>query len=464
MKSLGTRNRIPSSFRDPSGFLFKRDGLIYRQVNTVYKENYDHLINSGLYEALVNAGFLIPHDVVPTEPAELDNAYKIIRPELVEFISYPYEWCFSQLKDAALTTLKIQKTAQEFGMSLKDCSAYNIQFRKGKPVFIDTLSFEKYHEGRPWVAYRQFCQHFLAPLALMTYKDVRLNQLLRVYIDGVPLDLASSLLPFRTNFSFSLLAHIHLHARSQKRFADKSSIDTSRYKVSRLSFMGLVDNLESSIRKLTWQPKGTEWAEYYKDTNYSEDALKHKKQIVAEFLDKLIPKTVWDLGANVGIFSRIASDKGIPTISFDIDPAAVERNYLECVAEGETKILPLLIDLTNPSPGIGWENNERMSLFERGSADVVLALALVHHLAISNNVPLSKIAFFLSRICNSLIIEFVPKSDSQVQRILATRDDVFPNYTQSAFENDFGIYFNTRRSVRIKDSERILYLMHKIEK
>ena len=279
-------------------------------------------------------------------------------------------------------------------MSLKDCSAYNIQFRKGKPVFIDTLSFEMYHEGQPWVAYRQFCQHFLAPLALMSYRDVRLNQLLRVYIDGVPLELASSLLPLRTRFIFSFLTHIHLHARSQKHYADKT-VDISGKRVSRLSFLGLINNLESAVKKLRWQPGGTEWAEYYKDTNYSSDAIEHKGQIVAEFLDKVNPKTVWDLGANVGMFSRIASNKGINTISFDIDPAAVEINYLECVKKGESHILPLVLDLTNPSPGIGWQNAERMSILERGPTDTVMALALVHHLAISNNVPFVKIAEFL---------------------------------------------------------------------
>jgi len=454
---------VPASFRDPSGFLFKRGGSIYRQVNAIYKDNYDQLMTSGLYEALVNAGLLIPHDAFHIEFAESDKAYKIIKPELIEFISYPYEWCFSQLKDAALTTLKIQKTALDFGMSLKDCSAYNVQFKKGKPIFIDTLSFEKYHEGQPWVAYRQFCQHFLAPLALMSHRDIRLNQLFRVYIDGVPLDLASSLLPLRTRFSFSLLPHIHLHAGSQKHYASRS-VDTSRYKINRLSFLGLVDSLESSITGLKWRPKGTEWVDYYRDTNYSADGLQHKKQIVAEFLDKLNPKNVWDLGGNVGMFSRIASDKGIPTTCFDIDPAAIERNYLECVAKGETDILPLLIDLTNPSPAIGWASEERTSLLERGPADMVLALALIHHLAISNNVPLTKIADFLSSICNSLIIEFVPKSDSQVQRLLSTREDIFFEYTQQAFEKEFERHFTVLRSQGIKESARTLYLMQRIMK
>ncbi len=389
-----------------------------------------------------------------------DRVYKTIEPELIPFISYPYEWCFSQLKNAALTTLEIQKTALNFGMSLKDSSAYNIQFRKGKPIFIDTLSFEKYSEGQLWVAYRQFCQHFLAPLALMSYKDIRLNQLLRVYIDGVPLDLASSLLPNRTRFSFSILSHVHLHAKSQKYFSNKS-VTVNSQKMSRSSFLGIINSLETAVRKLKWQPNDTEWADYYQDTNYTSKVFERKKQIIVEFLDIIKPKNIWDIGANTGIFSRIAGNRKIQTISFDIDPAAVEKNYLDSLKKKETDILPLLLDLTNPSSGIGWENQERMSLLERGPVEAVFALALIHHLAISNNLPLSKIAEFFAKICNYLIIEFIPKKDTQVQRLLSTREDIFPNYTQDAFENKFEQYFKIKKSIKIKDTYRILYLMEK---
>jgi ribosomal protein L11 methylase PrmA len=457
---MQTRSRVPGSFRDPSGYLFYRDGLVYRQVNSVYAELYDQLVDSGLYQALADADLLIPHQEVEVEPAESTNAYKVIQPEQIPFISYPYEWSFSQLKDAALTTLEIQKRALEFEMSLKDCSAYNIQFRKGKPVFIDTLSFESYREGHPWVAYRQFCQHFLAPLALMDTTDVRLNQLLRVYIDGVPLDLASALLPARSRLSFALLSHIHLHARSQQTFAEKP-VDVSGHKVSRLSFRGLIDNLERAVHKLKWEPQGTEWVDYTEDTNYSAGALQQKGELLSAFLDKTDSKVVWDLGANTGGFSRVAAGKGILTVSADVDPACVEVNYLRCVKERETNVLPLLLDLTNPSPGAGWESQERTSLIERGPADTVLALALVHHLAISNNLPLDRVAAFFSRICNWLIIEFVPKSDSQVQRLLLTREDIFPDYSQQAFERAFGRDFDVHESVRIEDSERTLYLMEK---
>jgi ribosomal protein L11 methylase PrmA len=460
MDELKPNENVLSSFRDPSGFLFYRDGLIYRQINISYKRNYDRLMNSGLYKALTDTELLIPHEEVNIDSSAPDKAYKIIKPEPIPFISYPYEWCFSQLKDAALTTLEIQKKSLNFGMSLKDCSAYNIQFRKGKPILIDTLSFEEYREGQPWVAYRQFCQHFLAPLALMSYKDIRLNQLLRVYIDGIPLDLASSLLQFRTRFVFSLLTHIHLHAKAQEHFADKA-VNITRGQVTRLSFMGLVDSLESAIRKLKWKAQSTEWGDYYEDTNYSPEGLQHKRQIVSDFLNKIVPKIIWDLGANVGMFSRIASDKGICAISFDIDPVAVERNYLQCIEKGETRILPLLFNLTNPSPGIGWDNKERMSLFERGQADTVFALALIHHLAISNNLPFNKIVDFLNKICSSLIIEFIPKEDSQVQRLLSTREDIFSNYTQQVFEREFEKYFMIQNSIKVKDSKRTLYLMIK---
>jgi len=450
---------VSGSFRDPSGFLFLNNGELYRRVSFFYKEHYDHLMVSGLYNKLIKKELLIPHSEVDIDCEQSKDAYKVLKPKLVNFISYPYEWCFSQLKKAALTTLEIQNIAMEFGMSLKDSSTYNIQFVEGKAVLIDTLSFEKYQEGSPWIAYRQFCQHFLAPLALMARKDIRLNQLLRIYIDGIPLDLTSSLLPLKSRLSFTLLTHIHLHARTQQRYA-KKTVNIKR-KMSRLSFLGLIDNLESAIKKLKWHPKGTEWSDYYEDTNYSTDALEHKKRIIAEFLDEISPKNVWDLGANVGMFSRLASDKGVDTISFDIDPAAVEKNYLDCVAQGETKILPLLIDLTNPSSGIGWQNNERMSLIDRGPADTVLALALIHHLAISNNVPLNQIAEFFSTICNSLVIEFVPKSDSQVKRLLSTRENIFDNYLQPVFEEEFGRYFKIIRSEVITDSERTLYLMEK---
>lgn len=453
-------NTHPASFRDPGGFIFTKSGRLYRQINLSCRDDYDHLASSGLLEKLTSQGFLVPHEEADIALAQTGDAYKVIEPELVPFISYPYEWSFSQLKDSALLTLNVQKQSFEAGMSLKDCSAYNIQFIDGRPVLIDTLSFEKYVEGSPWVAYRQFCQHFLAPLALMSMRDVRLGRLSQLFIDGVPLDMASSLLGFGSYFRFSLLTHIHLHAKSQKRFNAKA-YDTGARKMSPVSFLGLIDNLERAIEKLTWTADSEVWADYYDHTNYSEESFEDKKEIVNEYLSIISPSNVWDIGGNVGLFSRIPAKLGINTVSFDVDSAAVERNYLECKKEGDRNLLPLVLDLSNPSPGIGWEHSERESIIARAPADMVFALALIHHLAIANNVPLNKIARFFSRICSSLLVEFVPKEDSQVKRLLSTREDIFPGYNRPSFEDEFEKYFTIEKSRNIRGSARTLYLMRK---
>lgn len=452
--------RLSASFRDPSGFLFSRNGVLYRQINRIYEKDYVQLMNSGLYAKLVKAGLLIPHAEVEQAPVEDEAAFKVIQPERVPFISYPYEWSFSQLKDTALATLSIQKRALKHGMSLKDASAFNIQFVRGKPALIDTLSFEIYKEGQPWVAYRQFCQHFLAPLALMSCRDVRLNQLLRVYIDGVPLDLASSLLPVGTKFNFGLLAHIHIHAGAQKRYSDKA-ITPRKGGMSQRAMIGLIENLEGAVRKLSWEPAGTEWGAYYKETNYSDPAFEHKKQLVREWSAWQKPALIWDFGGNTGVFSREAACSGAFIVSFDIDPAAVEQNYRAVKVNKEQNLLPLVLDLTNPSPAIGWDNQERNSFSSRGPADMGLALAIVHHLAISNNVPLPQLADFFAARCKTLVIEFVPKSDSQVQRLLASREDIFPTYIREGFEAAFAGRFNIHKAESVRDSERMLYLMQK---
>ena len=233
--------------------------------------------------------------------------------------------------------------------------------------------------------------------------------------------------------------------------------------MSRRSLLGLIDNLEAAVKKLRWQPRGTEWHNYYETTNYGPEALSHKKRLVARFLEMINPppRSVWDLGANTGPFSRIASDKGIQTISLDIDPSSVEKNYRECVKKRESNILPLQLDLTNPSPNLGWANQERMSLLERGPAQTVFALALIHHLVISNNVPLDKVANFFANICDSLIIEYVPKSDSQTQRLLANREDIYSDYTEQTFEKEFTRLFSVVSSEKIMNSQRTLYLMRK---
>ena len=446
-----------SSFRDRSGFLFYYENEIYRIINFSYKKQYEKFMNSELYQKLEEKNLIITHSEIENLDIDCDY-YKIIKPEKIPFISYPYEWSFSQLKDAALLTLRIQKAAMKYGMTLKDGSAFNIQFHNGHPIFIDTLSFEIYEEGQIWKPYKQFCQHFLAPLALISKKDVRLNLLSKIFIDGIPIDLAAKLLPKTTFGNFGLMAHIHAHAKSQKHYEDKDA-KIKQKTFSKRSFEGLIESLKSSIEKMAWNEDNTEWGDYYSDTNYTEKSFEEKKQFISLAIDQVKPKLVWDMGANTGVFSRLASTKGINTISYDIDPLAVEKNYLLSSQNSEQNILPLILDLTNPSSGIGWNHNERMSIIQRGPADMVFALALVHHLAISNNVPLNKLAEFFSQISKFLIIEFVPKSDSQVKRLLLTRDDIFENYDEKNFEIEFSKFFKIINSKKILDSERTIYIM-----
>ncbi len=451
-------NSLGSSFRDPSGFLFRYEGKLYRQVNKVNQEDFMLLQSSGLYDRLVQKGLLIPHTMAHEELAQSSEALCIIQPELIPFISYPYEWSFSQLKDAALTTLRIQKIALKKGMTLKDASAYNIQFHQGRPLLIDTLSFIAYEEGQPWVAYRQFCQHFLAPLALMAMRDVRLGALLRTGIDGIALDLAASLLPLRSRLNPGLLMHLHAHAASQKKHQDKGQSGKST-RVSKKSLLGIVNSLTGVIRKLNFKQGQSEWGDYYSNTNYSRESLETKRSLVKSMMARTEAKTVWDMGANNGYFSRVASDQGINTVAFDIDPVAVEMNWREVKEKQEKFLLPLLMDLTNPSSGLGWAHAERESLLERGPADLVLALALIHHLAISNNVPLPLLAEFFALSGRWLIVEFVPKTDSQVQKLLATREDIFPDYNQTGFENAFSKLFEIVYAEAIEGSRRTLYLL-----
>jgi ribosomal protein L11 methylase PrmA len=228
-----------------------------------------------------------------------------------------------------------------------------------------------------------------------------------------------------------------------------------------MQLKGILDSLESGVKRLQWSPTGTDWGDYYDEHNYTAAGLDHKKKIVASFLDQMQPTSVWDLGANTGLFSRLASDRGISTIAFDIDPGAVELNYQASCKNHENHILPLLSDLTNPSPAIGWENQERLSLVERGPVDAIFALALIHHLVISNNVPLERLAAFFHRLGRWLVIEFVPKNDSQVQKLLSSRQDIFIDYNLESFEAVFAKYFSIHRSEDIQNSQRRLYLMEK---
>ena len=445
---------LPSSFRDPRGFVFEQDGAIFRQVNEAGREGYEALMTSGLYDALAAKKLMVAHVEVPAP-----GAFRVLKPDLIPFVSHPGEWSFGQLKAAALLTLRIQRIALKHGMTLRDASAFNVQYVGSRPVFIDTLSFDRYTEGRPWVGYRQFCQHFLAPLYLMAGRDPRLSVLSAIWIDGVPLDVARMLAPRRYRWRPGFLAHISLHARAQRRYQDAGNHPSTPPRLTRAAQLNLLDSLRGSVERLSWNPDRTLWADYYANTNYSDEAMEQKKRFVAAVADETRPARVVDLGANTGEFSAIAARPGAYVVASDIDHGAVEICFRRERAGDGDRILPLVVDLTSPPPAVGWMNRERPSFLDRcaGRTDLVLALALVHHLAIGNNVPLRSVVELLARVGRQAVVEFVDKRDSQVRRLLASREDVFDGYTEAGFESALAGTFRIARKQPIAGAHRVLY-------
>lgn len=419
---------------------------------------------SGLYDRLVAAHLLIEHEEAPLEDAAIPGAAAVIRPRQVEFISYPYEWCFSQLREAALLTLEVQSKALDAGMRLKDASAYNVQFDQGRPILIDSLSFEPAEATEPWPAYRQFCEHFLAPLALIARRDARCGLMLREFIDGIPLDLAVRLLPGRTRLNLGLASHLHLHAGAQARAARSApSAKPAERPARRVSATGqraLLDSLKRTVEGMRWEPTG-HWAGYATTTSYSETATVSKAEIVRAMLTSVGGSSAWDLGANTGVYSELAADAGYGVIAWDQDAGSVEAHWRALRGGKRPAILPLVLDLSNPSPALGWGLEERASFLERGTPDVILALALVHHLAIGNNVPLAGIARLFARMAPIAIVEFVPKEDPMTQHLLSARRDIFPTYTLDGFRAAFGAAFTIAREEPITDSPRVLFLLER---
>ena len=435
---------------------------MYRQVQPAGAEDWQAFNSSGLARALVTDRLMVEHAEAPLASAALPEAVAVIQPRALDFISYPYEWCFTQLKEAALLTLELQGRALDAGMRLKDASAYNIQLDGGRPILIDTLSFERAEATEPWPAYRQFCEHFLAPLALVAHRDARCGLMLREFLDGIPLDLAARLLPGRSRLNMGLTAHIHLHAGAQRRAAGQAAPTEGQAKPARrISATGqraLLDSLRRTVEGLRWKPTG-HWADYATTTSYTDEATASKGEMVREMLAAVAGRSAWDLGANTGVYSAMAADVGYRVIAWDQDAASVEAHWRRVRADTGGAILPLISDLANPSPALGWGLKERASFIQRSQADVVLALALVHHLAIGNNVPLPAVARLFARLAPHAIVEFVPKDDPMVRRLLASRRDIFDGYTLEGFRAAFGEEWEVEREAPISDSPRTLFLL-----
>lgn len=448
-----------SSFKDPSGFVFTVNGTIYRQINHRYAGHYDCLMKSGLYEDLTKRNWLIAH-TESNMPVQSIDGYKIIKPEPLRHISYPYEWSFSQLKAAALLTLGIAKKSLAHKMILKDATPFNVQFANGKPVFIDTLSFELYRDGDPWVAYRQFCETFLAPLALMYYRDETTHGRMVNQIHGLSVKQTAASLPLVSCFNSGLLMHIHFQSWFQGTVSTPNR-SAAKQKLPQQRLLAMLNHLEQTVHQLSHKTKEGVWGAYYDTGVLDQEYVTEKSAIIQRFLSNNQYASAIDLGSNSGHFAKLMANTGIEVVAVDSEHRCIDDLYRENVASNRENILPLLIDLTNPSPAIGWMNTERSSFMERFSADLVVALALVHHLVIGRNVPFEKVAQFCAHLGNHLIIEFVPKSDPKVQLLLAHREDVFDNYTQAQFVEAFQQHFHIREEVAIAGTERVLYLLEK---
>ena len=452
---------LSSSFRDPSGWVYKKENKVFRRVNSNYFTHFDHLHSSGLYEKLIEKNLLIKHDVIAR-----NDEYLILLPEQLEFVSYPYEWSFSHLKEAAIKTLRIQLDAIECGMTLKDASAYNLQYYKGKMVFIDTLSFEVREQNQPWIAYRQFCQHFLCPLLLMRYISLDFNKALSTSLDGFSLAMTSKILPFKAKLSPTVFSNVVLHSYMDKDTSNANTIEKlNKATISDQALKSLLTNLKSFISGLKPKRHATEWDDYYSIKNYSSDSFEAKGAKILEWVKTYQLKSIWDLGGNNGHFTDLVSPYSDFSICSDIDPNAIEvcaKNLKACRNENT---FPLVADFTNPAPGCGAMGLERESFFSRivgKEIQCIFALAVIHHLTITHNQTFDMVARQLGSMGDYLIIEFVSRSDSWVSSMLSrklTSVHLYDFYNQDEFETRFKNYFEILEIENIANSHRVLYLM-----
>jgi len=451
-------NHHPASFRDPSGFIYEKDGTVYRFISSVYEPHYDLLQSSGLAAELIKQNLLLPFTEISENHTGRTDWYKTLQPQLIPFISYAWEWSFEQLKDAALATLSICKASLKKGMILKDASHTNIQFVDGKAKLIDTLSFETYEEGESWIAYRQFCECFLNPLLLTAHKGLEAHKLLLSYPDGIPAQLTAQLLPFKTKLNPVVYLHVHLHAKLSGKKTAKETNPSKKVSVKNIE--QIIQSLYDCIKGLSLPERLTTWNNYYEETILSAEYLSEKKQLVSSLLEKMTYNTVIDLGANEGEFSLLCKKEAF-VVATDFDSTCINSLYTTLKKQKQKNILPLVVDLTYPSPAMGWMNTERPAFFNRKKFDVGFALALIHHLAIGKNLSFEQLAVFFGDTCTQLLIEFVPKEDPKVKEMLTWRKDIFEKYTQENFQTVFEKQFELKTKIPVPGSVRVLYHFQK---
>ncbi len=454
-------NKELASFRDPASILFFDNFHYYRGIGNDYLKHFEHFKTSGLKERLTSENLIINFDEINDEEGQLGQGYSnfFLRTKRLPFISYPSEWSFSQYKEAALLTLKICQIALKYGMILKDASAYNIQFYGIKPILIDLTSFEIYESGSPWKAYYQFCKHFLAPLFLSSKKNFHLQKLMGYFIDGIPLRITVSLCSFTDFFNWGFLIHLYLHSKVENIEVRGREIHNLKPKKLENIFI----HLNNVIENLNWNQPITTWGKYNEFNTYNLIDKEAKVKIINKYINVLSNvKVAVDIGANNGTFSELLTSNGIYTIAIDMDEVAVERSFLKSKEGLNTQILPLHINFSNPTPSIGWKNEERNSFLARLKyIDLIQALAIIHHLVISDDITFEKIVALFADSCRYLIIEFIHVEDIQVQRMLITKPHHRKYYNQNNFETAFKDRFKLIEKTAIAEMSRDLYLYEK---
>ncbi len=442
---------VSASFRDRSGYVFSQDQKIYRTVNTIYQPHYEHLHKSGLYNHLTKRKLFLSFEENESiqKPS---NVWKVLEPTQLSQISYASEWSFNMLKDAARCTLYNCLEALEYGMILKDANTFNIQFHNGKPILIDSLSFELYDEEKPWVAYRQFVEHFLCPLLLMKYNHQDLQKMLLAYPNGIPVDVCKSLLPAKAKLNPN--AYLHIYLASTKKKNNKGADKFSKQKMITLlnGLLGFVNKIDIKLEK-------TVWDDYYSHTILGNNYLEEKQKVVREMLSQISFNKVVDYGANDGQFSMLCADMDKEVVAADIDYNCIDRLYKKTKSDKIKNIHPLVLDLTAPTPSFGWAAKERETIFTRLTSDLSLCLALVHHLAIQHNIPLPAILDLFYEQSEYLLIEFVEKTDDKVKILLENREDVFDQYTLEDFKKEISKRFAILSEKRLNITSRTLFLL-----
>ncbi len=448
----------PFSFRDRAGFLYYNYGKLLRQINKSFAPHFDTFIISDLYKQLVDENLIVAHQELEIKNSDID-CYKTIAPFHLPFISYPYEWCFNQLKDAALLTLQIMQNALQKQMVLKDATPFNVQFYKGKPIFIDTLSFEIYDDKKPWVAYYQFCETFLYPLLLATYNVQDVHKTFTTYPDGISAENTIKLLPKKAKYN--LFNYLHLYLVGKIKSKQNVTVKGSTNVYSKTKMENLISHLYDKIKSLKNTKLQTEWNNYYAETILNETYLNHKKEIITNWASTISNEKVLDIGCNDGIFSLLFASQNEIVFATDLDASCV-NNLSETIKNQQIQnVYPLVMDIMHPSTNQGFFNVERMGFFERIQPTVVLMLAVVHHLVISKNITFSMLVNALQNFAKILIIEFVPKTDEKVQQLLISKQDVFSDYSQQNFELEFAGFYTILQHQKVTGSNRILYLMQK---